>query len=657
MAQNQYNRANDNDRVPEPEETFRSRMRYRLAVLREDTDEFLGLFRKAGGAMRRRSAERNAEREEKRRQKAEAEAEKARLSEEQEGTDTYGKGDVTEQNHVAGDRIFTKENGFGDRGRAVTVTSRFWVYLILLVVAFVATQALHSKASNIFFTFMLLLPIVLLLYTLTSRLSLFMHMVSDNQTVHKGEACGYEMRLINQSILAYPFVEAIMVLPQSNAVRSTKRSVYIAMSPLGTYEVKNELRFRFRGTYYVGVDCFFVYDFFRMFRVRVDIRNAISVSVLPRELLMEDGGREAVSDDTESTQRRISMTDRVEFGDTRDYLPGDSLKSIHWNLSSRTDELVVKDYNAGGTRTTYVYCDLSARVPETAPVPPPKTRAELKREKRERKEAKRIEARRARAIAAAAEHGRTLSDEELRKLSETDAEKAAKKRAAKEEKERKKRRSEIAVLEKKNPLKAARMRDALSCEEHDAPEAVSAPSDPWEAYAFSLASDACYEDMNEYCADGVIELSIAVTLRELRRGNDVVLLWYDHRSPSGTCAYGFRSPAELQAVYPLFATAPLAPADHFVGDLTFLKDDLSGIRQIFVTSYMDHGTVTAFSELPLPAGAADGTEILLYHPDARFAYPEKRRAYLEGCREELLHRGIRLTVDTPEGKVVKGGER
>lgn len=670
MAQNQYNRSHDNDREPEPEQTLGRRIRFRLTVMKEDLDEFVGHFRKAGRAARERSEARKLLNEEQRDAKEAVKAAKRAERDAEAGSPAEtpshaarGKDELTQTNRVSGDRIFSDvDRRTGKKRRAVSLTPRFGVYLAVLFVALVATQALQSKASNVFIGFIVLLPFALLFYTLTARLALDVHMISDGATVKKGQPHTYEMRIYNRSFLAYPFVEAVMILPQSNAVRCSERSVYLSMAPFGKYDLKNEVRFRFRGTYHIGVDCFYVYDFFRIFRVKVGIRSATTVLVLPRQLLLGEGENAARSDEPDPSGRRVLSTDRVEVGDVRGYLPGDPLKSIHWNLSSRSEDLVVKDYDGGTTGTTYIYCDLAARFPEDPPAVPTKTRSELRKERADARERKEIEARKARVVAAAAERGETLDEETLRLLDRTKDERRADTRARREEKKREKEVLRLQVLERLDPKKAARLRDriydrARKEDPKSAAEAVSVSPDASLEEAHLLAEERFYEDMNEYCADGIIELTVATALRELRRGCEVVLLWYDSRSETGACAYSFRSAAELQTVYPLFATAPMADRDAFVGRLSALGGDLSGIRQIFVTSAVDRESIGRYSELSSLGALSGGSEILLYSPQERFLFPGKRLAYIEGCREELMRSGFRLSVETTEGTIARGGDR
>ncbi len=524
---------------------------------------------------------------------------------------------------------------------AFTVTPRFSTYIILFIVALVFTQALLSKVSNIFFWFIFLLPFVLLVYTLIAKSSLSVSMLCDSVTTEKNTPYTYEFRIDNRSILALPFVEAQVSIPQSNAVRCTERSVRISMAPLTSYHMKNTVSFRFRGTYDIGVKCFYVYDFFRIFRARIDVENLTTVYVLPRRLTLDETAAHSISDDTARTVRSPLVVDKLEVSDIRDYQNGDSLKSIHWKLSSKSETFIVKDYNTGTSNQTVVFCDLTPHFPDEPPGKKAETaeaedkgkkkltRAEKKAAKKARKEEAKLEADRRRKSKRVKESSEThaISDEALQ-----------------------------ARLDQRNAVA-----DSLDARNRSLNDVINAAAeaavpDVETVDVHELADPVFYEDMNEYLADGVVELTIASVLAELRKGHEVLLLWFDRRSDTGVFGYPLRGADEFENIYHLFATAPLCSPDKKVTSLTAMLSDIQSAKQLFVVSTMDTAMISDLCGLPgvSDAGSFGSAEVVLYNPEERFRYPRDRALYLEGCREQLAANGLSLTaggfhVTRPEG--------
>lgn len=528
-----------------------------------------------------------------------------------------------------------------DDEKTVTCTSRFTTYLILLGVSLVFTQALLSKISNLFFWFMLLLPLPCLLYTLIAKHTLTVSMISDTATTEKEQPYTYEFRIDNRSPLAFPFIDARVSIPQSNSVRCTDRSVRLSMAPMSSYHMKNTVRFRFRGTYEIGVRCFYVYDFFRLFSVRVPVENMTTVYVLPRRINLEDTLAQSVSDSTARTVRSPLVVDRLEVSDIRDYRNGDTLKSIHWKLSSKSETFVVKDYNTGTSNETVVFCDMAAHFPDE----PPKTVTDT--------------------VQTGAEGKGKL----------TAAEKKAARRASKAQKDQKKKQS----LQKKyrnaqtnetheisdEALEARLAQRKAVADRTDIPENENGSETQVSDIKMSpvhdvhrLAQPAYYEDMNEYLADGVVELTVASVLAELRQGHHVTLIWFDHRSDMGLYAYTLRGADEFESIYHLFATAPLCRQDQRVCSLTAMISDIQSAKQLFVTSTMDSTMLSELTALPgvSDAGSFGSAEVILYNPEERFLYPTDRTSYLEGCRETLSANGLSLRTSGMIAVRREGGE-
>ena len=514
-----------------------------------------------------------------------------------------------------------------------TVTHRFTAYIIIFIISLVFTQALLSKVSNIFFWFIFILPWVLLVYVLLAKGALSVSMLSDTVTIEKNAPYTYEFRIDNQSPLAIPFIEAMVSIPQSNSVRCSERTVRMSVAPMTGYHLKNTVSFRFRGTYDIGIRCFYVYDFFRIFRVRVDVENLTTVYVLPRRLTLEDASAHAVSDDTARTVRSPLAVDKLEVSDIRDYQNGDSLKSIHWKLSSKSENFIVKDYNTGTSNQTVVFCDLTPHFPDEPPkkmtAPTGAASAEEgasadKKSKRVRRKKKKEQAR---------------QEADLRRKNSRRIKEDANTHAISDEalQARLDQRNAVAdSLDAKNGVTEGGEERLLAVE-----TAVSEAVD-----VHAPAKTAFYEDMNEYLADGVVELTIATVLAELRRGREVFLLWFDRRSDSGVFSYPLRGVDEFENIYHLFATAPLCDPSRKVTSLTAMVGDVESAKQTFVVSTMDAAMLSDLCGLPgvSDAGSFGSAEVVLYNPDERFRYPRERAAYLEGCREQLAANGLTLVA-------------
>jgi len=518
--------------------------------------------------------------------------------------------------------------------RGLVLTRGAWWYAALLIFGLLFTQILRSRASSIFFWFLLLMVPALLIYTLFARVALQASIETASTEIEKHQPYDYEFSMTNSSPLAFPFVDAILSLPRGDAVRTEEKVVRLSMAPMSTYRVNNSVKFRFRGTYCVGVSCFYVYDFFRIFRLRVEVGCFESIYVMPRKRIGQGSGAVAIADMTTQTTKSPYTYERLEISDIRDYRLGDSLKSVHWKLSSKSEELIVRDYSSGVSNRAVIFCDMAAHFPTKPPraLQPSADATPVSMASDE-------ERRRSRRHQNVSTPQPTAADADMR----TEATDDPTVRAIADDEIMRKTDRRLRATEKK------KKRDRLDVSGGIGAEGEGAANEPTQdaaTLASLLSEPRFYDDMNEYCADGVIELTISAVLRELRMGNQCYLVWFDSRVEGGVLSFDLTDENDFDGIFRLFATAPLCRPEQKVSRLRTMLADTQSIKQIFVVPAPDEVTVTEFSNMgDLTDGSSQGAvELLCYEPEERFADASARRRFMENCRALLQANGIRLSI-------------
>lgn len=481
------------------------------------------------------------------------------------------------------------------------ITRNFYIYLVVLFAALIFTQALRSPLSAMMFKFLLFLPVLCFLYSLIGLAAIKVYVLSEKTTVEKYSPLDYEFRIINSSPLPFPFIDTVISLPQNDGIRCEESMCGISLFPGGMYPLGSKTSFKYRGVYDVGVSCIFIYDFFKMFRIRLDVDIFSNIHVMPRRLALDRSALSSVTDIPTDLSRQVKGTDQSEIGNIRQYINGDPLKNIHWKLSSKTQDMQVKDYTTNMGRHVYVICDFSRRIVEESEVTSVKLTPNVKKKKlKKRKVNLKLPQNKDKSSESEPAANEKLPEENSEKLSS----------------------------------KADNKDNIFSFENE---------------FDYSLANSVNEEyitDMDEYCADGVVELAAAAVYSELRAGNDCTLIYFDMRNEDSIAVCDLSSVGNFESVFKSFASAPLCPHENSVMRLSSLISESLNVTIRIVTSAIDGASISEYAAMPsMFGGAGTGciTEVMLFNPEQRYSDANTRRDYIGLCKSRLAQNGVILT--------------
>lgn len=231
-----------------------------------------------------------------------------------------------------------------------------------LIGILIATAALLatglSTGSRIYY----LVAILLLALCLISLLSVVCTLLTLKVTVKSGQARvtrGAAMNLVfsvsHASILPAGEIRLSVGLMPGGA-RTDEVSARI--SPFRQHTFRSRIVCRHRGIYLSGVERVAVRDLFGLFELskRVKAGN-VRAMVLPNAAEVEPMPLEA--GDVGVEMRALSPEDNASPSGIRAWQDGDSLKKVHWKLSMRRREVLVRTYEEAARPDTLVLPNLS----------------------------------------------------------------------------------------------------------------------------------------------------------------------------------------------------------------------------------------------------------------------------------------------------------
>lgn len=393
------------------------------------------------------------------------------------------------------------------------LTRRFVLYILLLLFGLVFTQALRSSASAVLFLFLLIFPVISFIIALIGKSAVKVYVECDNTRAEKDSDITYEIKIINDSFIPFPFTEAHITVPSESGVRCVEQKMMIPLNPFEVRTITHSVRFHYRGEYEIGVLDLRIKDPLGLFSVSLEQSVCRTVIVYPRMMEISSPNENAVTEMTTDLSRRAISSERSEQANIREYVGGDSLKDIHWKLSAKVEDILVRDYNTNNTRHTYIIADMSETPTEEGTASEAADKKEIKKEKKEKKSSAKPKKK---ALGKRPKRNRAMPKKAEPSLSEE----AAELLKSSEDRE---------FSQKKNVFVREIAKSASDIlDRRNTPEKSNYPR----------LRPELLSEISEMNCDRVVELTVAAVLRELRSGSTVTLIYKDPREKTDSVGSG-----------------------------------------------------------------------------------------------------------------------
>lgn len=219
-----------------------------------------------------------------------------------------------------------------------------------------------------------IMPICMLFSNLIARKHIELSM-RIQPSCEKGECCDCVVELINRSVM--PVLHAQLVIEAENSLTAEKKTLKrISFIPACG---KSTVGFRFKSLHCGQItmsasqlhlaDCFGIISVDTPLGANINSRispsvnapiNAIQrITVLPEtcEVPAISNSLTLITADNDSYAEGIRGDDYSEVLLLRDYVPGDSIKQIHWKLSGKLNRLIVREASMPVQRSLLVCMD------------------------------------------------------------------------------------------------------------------------------------------------------------------------------------------------------------------------------------------------------------------------------------------------------------
>jgi uncharacterized protein (DUF58 family) len=230
-------------------------------------------------------------------------------------------------------------------------------YLIILFLALVYIYFDGGFFPYTLFFITLTLPVMSFVYLVIVYNTFKYSERLDKREYQKGDLLDYTLQIYNVTPLQINYFTVYMHIDGQRLIRGM-RNEHFTLKPFDRRQFHFNVPVLYRGKYKVGISHIEVRDFLNMFSLKYYPDEPKLIRVFPRILSVEqvDLPYVRISENEYLSQNKNAGNTEIE--NIREYMYGDSLKKIHWKLSSKFNKWIAKDTNAACEKEFWILLNL-----------------------------------------------------------------------------------------------------------------------------------------------------------------------------------------------------------------------------------------------------------------------------------------------------------
>ncbi len=233
-------------------------------------------------------------------------------------------------------------------------------YIILLIACIIFYIMYLWDFALVLLVTMIAVPVVMFIVLYITKRCISIEFSTSSNTVQKNQGFPVQIKITNRSF--FPVGKAEANIEYCN-VFNNEITNFVLHMPIQARNEQNavfQLNSKFCGILNVCCAGITIYDPLKLFKFTIGKNRNIRIAVMPEG--HEINGQVYYSDRVNEESNIFSEykpgDDPSEVFDLRGYVPGDKLNRIHWKLSSKKDEFIVKAYSLPIDVPCTVFLDL-----------------------------------------------------------------------------------------------------------------------------------------------------------------------------------------------------------------------------------------------------------------------------------------------------------
>lgn len=241
------------------------------------------------------------------------------------------------------------------------------IYIIAALLSFAFAISYKEQVSAVILSAFLIYPLLAWLTTFILLKLVSADFSQNTLRTEKGTRFEISINVRNRSVLPCVPMELICGLPDEDSGLAAEKTIFVTLPPLGKAGLSMSCQNRYRGRYRFDIRKISVFDPLRIIRLTKKGKSELNAVFVPRRLEIPDIDY-LCERDSFAVKRQNSLDSREDFSHVRDYIPGENVQLVHWKLTAKQDELMIKQFDDVFDRRALILCGINSGEKERDPL-------------------------------------------------------------------------------------------------------------------------------------------------------------------------------------------------------------------------------------------------------------------------------------------------
>ncbi len=233
------------------------------------------------------------------------------------------------------------------------------LYIIAVLGCLVFSMLCKENTSALLLAAVLLYPLLSLGVAYLLLIFIKADFVEHNMLNEKGTHFEISIDVKNGFILPCVPLELVCDLPDEDTGLVIEKKIFVTLSPFGKAKLSMNCMNRYRGKYRFRIKRISVFDPLRIIRAGKKCGSSLDAVFVPRRLNLPDIFSVPGSESS-SAKMKSANDNKEDFSHVRDYIPGENVQLVHWKLTAKQDDLMIKQFDSINDRKALILCNFGS---------------------------------------------------------------------------------------------------------------------------------------------------------------------------------------------------------------------------------------------------------------------------------------------------------